>query len=97
MFANLTNRLTEQEGKCYICSEAAIGGVLLKESVFKNFTKFTAKHLCQGLFFNKVSDRPATLLKETLAQVFTCEFCDISKNTFLHKTPLVDTSVIFTS
>ena len=53
MFANLTNRLTEQEGKCYICSEAAIGGVLLKESVFKNFTKFTAKHLCQGLFFNK--------------------------------------------
>ena len=27
-------------------------------------------------------DRPATLLKETLAQVFCCEFCEISKNTF---------------
>ena len=27
--------------------------------------------------------RPATLLKkETLAQVFSCEFCEISKNTF---------------
>ena len=27
--------------------------------------------------------RPATLLKkETLAQVFSCEFCKISKNTF---------------
>ena len=27
--------------------------------------------------------RPATLLKkETLAQVFSCEFCEISKNAF---------------
>ena len=26
--------------------------------------------------------RPATLLKETLAQIFFCEFCEISKNTF---------------
>ena len=26
---------------------------------------------------------PATLKKETLAQVFTCEFCEIFKNTFL--------------
>ena len=25
---------------------------------------------------------PATLLKKTLAQVFSCEFCEISKNTF---------------
>ena len=25
---------------------------------------------------------PGTLLKETLAQVFSCEFCEISKNTF---------------
>ena len=33
---------------------------------------------------------PATLLKkETLAQVFYCEFCEISKNTFFHRTPLV--------
>ena len=26
---------------------------------------------------------PATLLKKSLAQVFSCEFCEISKNTFL--------------
>ena len=32
---------------------------------------------------NKVTDRPSTLLKkETLAQVFPCEFCEISRNTF---------------
>ena len=30
--------------------------------------------------------------KETLAQVFSCEFCEISKNTFLHRAPLVATS-----
>ena len=27
--------------------------------------------------------------KETLAQVFSCEFCEISKNTFHHRTLLV--------
>ena len=30
--------------------------------------------------------------KETLAQVFSCEFCEISKNTFLYRTPLVSAS-----
>ena len=31
--------------------------------------------------------------KETLAQVFSCEFCEISKSTFFHRTPLVAASV----
>ena len=26
--------------------------------------------------------------KETLAQVFSCEFCQISKNTFTYRTPV---------
>ena len=30
--------------------------------------------------------------KETLAQVFSSEFCEISKNTFLHRTPMVAVS-----
>ena len=30
--------------------------------------------------------------KETLAQVFSCEFCEISKNTFYYRTPLVAAS-----
>ena len=37
-------------------SKAASRGVLYKKGVFKNFTKFTEKHLCQGLFFSKVAD-----------------------------------------
>ena len=32
--------------------------------------------------------------KESLARVFSCEFCEISKKTFFHKTPLVATSVL---
>ena len=30
--------------------------------------------------------------KETLAQVFSCEFCEISKKTFFYRTPLVAAS-----
>ena len=34
--------------------------------------------------------RPTTLLKKkTLAQLFSCEFCEISKNTFSYRTPPV--------
>ena len=30
---------------------------------------------------------PETIKKETLAQVFSSEFCEISKNTFFNRTP----------
>ena len=67
----------------------------LKKSVLRNFGKFTEKHLCQSPFFNKVAVlRHAILLKkETLAQVFSCKFFEIFKNTFLYRTPLVAVSV----
>ena len=59
------------------------GGVTLK-GVLKNFTKFTGKHLCQSVFFNKVAGLgPATLLKKRL--LHRCKFCEISKNTFFIK------------
>ena len=29
--------------------------VLCRKEAFRNFAKFTGKHLCQGLFFNKVA------------------------------------------
>ena len=39
----------------------------MKRGVLRNFAKFTGKHLCQSLFFNKVAGlRPATLLKKIL-------------------------------
>ena len=37
------------------------------EGVLRNFAKFTGKHLCQSLHFNKAAGlRPATLLKKRL-------------------------------
>ena len=46
--------------------------VFYEKGVIRNFAKFTGKqHLCQSLFFKKV----------TLVQVFSCEFFEISKNT----------------
>ena len=56
-------------------------------------TKLQVLH--PSLFFNKVAGlRPATLLKETLAQVFSCEFCKISKNVFSYRTPTAAASVM---
>ena len=41
--------------------------VFYKRGALKNFAKFTVKHLCQSLFFNKVAGlRSATLLKKSL-------------------------------
>ena len=59
--------------------------VFCKKGVLKNFTNFTEKHLCQSLFFNKVAGlMPAIFFikKEALAQVSSCECCEISKNIF---------------
>ena len=33
-----------------------------------------------------------SIKRETLAQVLSCEFCEIPKNTFLRRTPLVAAS-----
>ena len=46
--------------------------VFYNKSVFRNLAKFTGKHMYERLVFKK----------ETLVQVFTCECCEISKNTF---------------
>ena len=54
----------------------------MKRGVLRNFAKFTGKHLCQSIFFNKIADVCNFIKKDTPAQVFTCEFCEISKNTF---------------
>ena len=48
--------------------------MLYKKDILTNFTKFTGKHVCQSL------------AKEVLAQVLSCEFCKIFKNTFSQST-----------
>ena len=47
------------------------------------------KHVFQNLFFNKVAGLTPLacniIKKESLAQVFSCEFCEASKNIFFTK------------
>ena len=59
--------------------------VFCKKVVLRNFAKFTRKHLCQSQACNFIKN-------ETLEQVFSCEFCEISKNTFFYRTPPVAAS-----
>ena len=40
---------------CNAMSESSRPEVFCKKGVLRNFAKFTGKHLCQGLFFNKVA------------------------------------------
>ena len=63
--------------------------VFCEKGVLTNFAKFTRKNLCQGLFFIKAAGTCNFIKKEALAEVFFCEFCEISKNTFFYRTPLV--------
>ena len=49
--------------------------VFCKKRVLRNFAKFTEKHLCQSLFFNKVAGLNS-------GTVVSCEFCKISNTTF---------------
>ena len=56
-----------------------------KKGFLRNFTKFAGKHKCQSQACNFIK-------KENLARVFSCEFCEIFKNTLFHRTPLVAAS-----
>ena len=53
--------------------------IFCKKDVPKSFTETTGKHLWESLSFNKVAG--LRLKKENLAQLFSCEFCQIFKRT----------------
>ena len=61
---------------------------LLFTDILQNFAKFTLKHLCRSLIFDKVADRrPANSVKKKSATlVFFCEFSKILKNSFIYRT-----------
>ena len=56
--------------------------MFFKTGFRKHFAIFMGKQLYWSLF----------LLKETPTQVFSCEYCKISKSSFFYRTPLVATS-----
>ena len=57
------------------------------KSVLRNFAKFTEKHLCLSLYFNKVAGLACNFIKiETLAQVFPVNFAKFLRTPFSQNT-----------
>ena len=67
---------------CHVGVRSSCQELFYKKAILRNFAKFPGKHLCQSLFFKK----------ETLAQVFSSKFCEISKTFFSYRTPPVSAS-----
>ena len=65
-----------------------------KKGVLRNFAKFTGRHLCQSLFFNKVAGlKPATLLKKRFwHRCFPVNFAKFLRIPFSCRTPPVAAS-----
>ena len=61
----------------------------VKRSFLRNFVKFTGKHLCQSLFFNKVAGlRPTTLLRKRFwHRCFPVNFAKFLRAPFLQNSP----------
>ena len=59
-------------------------GCSVRKGVFRNFETFTGKHSCARVsFLIKLQPSASNFIKkDTLAQVFSSEFCEVSKNTF---------------
>ena len=72
-------------------SEVVVQRCSVKKGVLGNFT-FSQENTCPRVSI-LISRASNFIKKETLAQVFSCEFCEISKNTFFHRAPPVAASV----
>ena len=61
--------------------------VFCKKGVYRNFAKFTGKHLCQSLFFNKVAGLSLSLQlylkKVSFTGVFPVNFAKLLRTCFL--------------
>ena len=63
-----------------------------KEAVLRNFAKLTGNHRARVSFLIKLQAPCNFIKKETLAEAFSCEFCEIANTTFSYRTPPVDAS-----
>ena len=83
---------------CVYIYRCCVKNIYIQRCYVKNmFLKFRKIHrktpVPEPLFSCSWRLRQVALLKETLAQVFYCEFCKIFKNTFFYKILPVGTSV----
>ena len=55
LFVNFFIKAATKKGELFVNIRSSRPEVFCKKGVLRNFTKFTGKHLCQSLFFNKVA------------------------------------------
>ena len=84
-FTSFSQRTSVTEASVQRCSVKKVFLVISQNSQEYNCVRdsFLIKLQAKGCNFIK---------KEYLAQVFSCEFCEISRNTFFYRTPTVATS-----
>ena len=78
--------LSKTQGYFLICiSRSSRLEVFCTKGALRNCAKFTEKHLCQSLFFNKVAGLRACnfIKKETLAQCFPVNFAEFLRTPFI--------------
>ena len=91
----LENVLTETLWNSPCAEAVSRSEVFCKKGVLRDFAKSAGERLCHRVSFLVQLQASACsfIRKETLPQVFSCEFYKISKNTFRYRTPPVAASV----
>ena len=85
---NISKRSVKfQANSCTLFSEprSSCSQMFFKIGVLENSAIFTGKHLCWSFFFFFKK-------KDTPIQVLSCEYCEIFKNSFFYRKPLVAAS-----
>ena len=84
------NLLLQKLKSCIFNTEAVAQRCSVKKLFLEISQKSQENNCARSLFYQNCRPEACNFIKEeTLAQVFLCEFCGISKNTFLYRTPLV--------
>ena len=78
----------------YVFSEAVVKRCSVKK-VLLEISQNSQENNCTRVSFLIKLQACNFIKKETLAQVSSCESCEVSKNTFLHRTPLVAASIFW--
>ena len=75
-------------GKVRKVTKAATGGVLRKKAFLKILQNLQENACPRVGFLIKLQTSACNFIsKMTLTQVFCCDFSDVPKNSFLHRTP----------
>ena len=85
-FLKLFDHLIFSTKKVINCTSSRPFADILQNSIFKNFSVITGKHLCWCLFLTKLQTwRSVTLLKRDSNTGVSCEYCEIRKNTYFEE------------